>query len=99
MAAGGLEIERFDAREHQAILGARHPDIEQPPRLLEILLRRTPRRGASGKLRILDTEHVHARELQPLGGVQREQVDPAAIRIDAVGAGERDTLEKARYLV
>ncbi len=44
---------------------------------------------------ILDADQVDARELEPFGRVEGEQVDTVRIGLDAFRGGERDALEQS----
>src|SRR6185295_12938643 len=84
------------ARQDQSILRPRHTHIEEPPRLLDLRLRGLlPRGRPPWHLRVLHPDHVHARELQTLRRMQRQQVHPLAIHVYAVATRrERDALEE-----
>src|SRR5439155_439770 len=65
----------LDPRQHQSLARPRHPDIQQPPGFLDLALALLRRLAITGDLVILHAHDVYARELQALGGVQREEVD------------------------
>ncbi len=79
--AGGHTMPFMDARQHQPVLGARHPHVEQPARLFHVTLRHLLALPDARHFCILHTHDVDPLELEPLGRVQRQQVDPVMIRL------------------
>src|SRR5689334_21646315 len=63
------------AHQDQPVLRTRHRYVEQTAGLAGLVLEVVLDRSPSGEAVVLDAEDVHARELEPLGGVEREQVD------------------------
>src|SRR4029453_6512614 len=88
------------ARQDQPVLRPGHADIQQPPRLLDLRLRRLLTRWRPAwKLSILHAHHVDPRKLEPLCRMKRQQVHPPATAAHAVAARrERDTLQEGLNL-
>src|SRR5438552_3985632 len=85
----------LDPRQHQALPRSRHPHVQEPPRLLNLGLALVLGLAITGNLVILHPHDVHARELQALGGMQREEVDAIGRDLDALRRRERHALEQA----
>src|SRR5439155_26780607 len=88
------ERARARVRQRQPLLGTSHPDIAEPPLLLEPLL--LDRAGVREDA-LLHPDHEDGAELEALRVVQREQRDEALLAAHRVLVGvERDLLQEAR---
>src|SRR5688572_33033369 len=94
MSAPGSTRSRLSVRQHDAIFRTRHPDIQQAPRLFDLLRGCLTTGGATRQVRVLRTDDVDTRELQPLRGMQREQIDATALRLVPVVLREHRAFQK-----
>ena len=88
----------FYARHYEAILGARHSDIEQAARLLQLQWIYNAVTWNWNQLLVFDSNDVYARELESLRGVQREKIDAIPPGLGAVVFREDGTLEEGADL-
>ncbi|OPZ06052.1 MAG: hypothetical protein BWZ08_02359 [candidate division BRC1 bacterium ADurb.BinA292] len=91
---GGTAIEPplVGPAQEEQIPGARDPDIEQPPLLLEVPL--VDDGALAREDRILHPDQEHDAELQPLGAVQRHQRNGRLVRHVVLGIDQRHALEE-----
>src|SRR2546430_6536273 len=68
---------------------------QEAPRLLDLGLPILLRLAQSGNLVILHANDIHARELEALGRMQREEVDAIGRDLDPLGRGERHAIQQA----
>jgi len=99
MAAGALATPSLGAREDEPISGSRHSHVEESSRFLDLARRRRTQWRTAWQLRVLDAKNVHARELEALGGMQRQEIDTFPRRHDAILARQRHTLEEVGDLI
>ena len=78
----------------EAVLGAGHAHIRESPLLLQLAL--VLQRAAVWQQPLLEADHEHDRELEPLGGVQRDQRHAIRPVLQGVLVGDqRHLLEEA----
>src|SRR5258705_13248824 len=76
-----LPSPRLHTGENQPILGARHPDVEQAARLLDLALTHV---ALARKLFVFRAHDVDAREFEALGRVEREKIHTHRVTLDSI---------------
>src|SRR6266516_814125 len=98
MSARRLLASRLHACHDKTIPGARHPHVKESTSFLELQFVHDAVARNRYKLLVLDADDVYPRELEPLGGVKREEIHAILSFLSPVVLRQDCTLQKCADL-